>query len=273
MLNWSHKLFEANIQSPFHRSVFYFIFLTKKDEPTESWRVRSVSCDWNLFLSQTAHRGVSAKPESLPDASNPASAPTSSSTPSGSKSKPSGKPDTSDGEDWGREQEEEEDDEEEENDEDDEGDEDYEAPGGNSAAGGGGHSSAPTEWTCAQCQTTFTNNDDYQSHVKTEHGKVQPLPHIRLCSMNQMWIIHRNDQLFLLILNVLLFFFFLQSSRVVSVEAPSALPPACDVMSVSFMKATRESSTASESPQLSYFILFSMNTHICYFKLFPLELV
>ncbi|KAI4817597.1 hypothetical protein KUCAC02_010982 [Chaenocephalus aceratus] len=30
---------------------------------------------------------------------------------------------------------------------------------------------APTEWTCPQCQTTFTDNDDYLSHVKTEHGK------------------------------------------------------------------------------------------------------
>lgn len=42
-------------------------------------------------------------------------------------------------------------------------------------------------------------------------------------------------------------FFLLQSSPVVSVEAPSAHRPACDVMNVSFMKATRESSTASES--------------------------
>lgn len=123
-----------------------------------------------MFLSQTAHRSISAKQESQPDASNPSSAPTNSSTPAGSKSKSSGKPDTSDGEDWGREQEEEE---EEENEEDDEGDEDYEAPGGNPAAAGG---SGPTEWTCAQCQTTFTDNEEYQSHVKTEHGKVQHFP-------------------------------------------------------------------------------------------------
>ncbi|KAM9737272.1 zinc finger protein 687b isoform 1-T1 [Menidia menidia] len=124
---------------------------------------------------KTAHRGPLAKQEPQPDASNPASAPANASGPSGLKSKPSGKPDTSDGEDWGREQEEEE----EEDDDDDEGDEDYEAPGAHSAAagaaasagGGGSHPSAPTEWTCPQCQTTFTDNDDYLSHVKMEHGK------------------------------------------------------------------------------------------------------
>uniref|UniRef100_A0A8D3EA45 Zinc finger protein 687b n=1 Tax=Scophthalmus maximus TaxID=52904 RepID=A0A8D3EA45_SCOMX len=71
----------------------------------------------------------------------------------------SGKPDNSDGEDWGREQEEDEDEDGDE-DEDDDGDEDYPAP-----------PSAQTEWTCPQCQTTFTDNDDYLSHVKMEHGK------------------------------------------------------------------------------------------------------
>ncbi|KAM4550481.1 zinc finger protein 687b isoform 1-T1 [Fundulus diaphanus] len=118
---------------------------------------------------KTAHRGPPAKQESQPDASNPASAATNSSSPSGLKSKSSAKPDTSDGEDWGREQEEED---EEEDDDDDEGDEDYEAPGGQSAGGTAvsGHP-AVNEWTCPQCQTTFTDNDDYQSHVKMEHGK------------------------------------------------------------------------------------------------------
>lgn len=120
---------------------------------------------------QTAHRGPSAKQESQSDASNPASSPANTSGPSGVKSKSSGKPDNSDGEDWGREQEEEE---EEEEDEDDDGDEDYEAPGGHSAAAGGSSQpSAPTEWTCPQCQTTFTDNEDYLSHVKMEHGKVR----------------------------------------------------------------------------------------------------
>ncbi|XP_047238745.1 zinc finger protein 687b isoform X3 [Girardinichthys multiradiatus] len=119
---------------------------------------------------KTAHRGPSAKQESQPDTSNPTSAPTISSSPSGLKSKSSAKPDTSDGEDWGREQEEEED---EEDEDDDEGDEDYEAPGGQSASGAGvsSHSSAVNEWTCPQCQTTFTDNEDYLSHVKMEHGK------------------------------------------------------------------------------------------------------
>ncbi|KAM6899888.1 zinc finger protein 687b isoform 2-T2 [Xenentodon cancila] len=120
---------------------------------------------------KTAHRGAAAKQETQPDAANSASTPANTSGPSGVKSKTSGKPDTSDGEDWGRDQEEE--DEEEEDDEDDEGDEDYEAPGGHAAAAAGGttHSTALTEWTCPQCQTTFTDNDDYLSHVKMEHGK------------------------------------------------------------------------------------------------------
>ncbi|XP_068603007.1 zinc finger protein 687b [Brachionichthys hirsutus] len=117
---------------------------------------------------KTAHRGPSAKQtEPQPDAS---SAPAGAATPSGLKSKPAGKPDNSDGEDWGREQEEE--DEEDEDDDDDEGDEDYAAPGSQPAsAGGGAQPAAQTEWTCPQCQTTFTDNGDYLSHVKMEHGK------------------------------------------------------------------------------------------------------
>lgn len=84
----------------------------------------------------------------------------------------SGKPENSDGEDWGRDQEDDEDDEE-DDDEDDDADEDYEAPGNHqSPAAGGSQASAPTEWTCPQCQTTFSDNDDYLSHVKMEHGKV-----------------------------------------------------------------------------------------------------
>ncbi|XP_029976298.1 zinc finger protein 687b isoform X1 [Salarias fasciatus] len=116
---------------------------------------------------KTAHRGPSAKQESQSDASNPASAPAGLSGPPGQKSKSSGKPDNSDGEDWGREQEEEEEEEEEEDDDDD-ADADYEAPGGHSSSAA---PSAPTEWTCPQCQSTFTDNDDYLSHVKMEHGK------------------------------------------------------------------------------------------------------
>ncbi|XP_026204286.1 zinc finger protein 687b isoform X2 [Anabas testudineus] len=118
---------------------------------------------------KTAHRGPSAKQESPSDASNPASAPANTSGPSGLKSKSSGKPDNSDGEDWGREQEEEE---EEEEDDDDDADEDYEAPSTHAAAAGGSsHPTAQSEWTCPQCQTTFTDNEDYLSHVKMEHGK------------------------------------------------------------------------------------------------------
>ncbi|KAM3596756.1 uncharacterized protein V6R79_020132 [Siganus canaliculatus] len=121
---------------------------------------------------KTAHRGPAAKQtESQSDASNPTSTPANTSGSSGPKSKSSTKPDNSDGEDWGREQEEEEEEEEEEDDDDD-GDEDYEAPGSQTAtAGGSSQPSSQTEWTCPQCQTTFTDNDDYLSHVKMEHGK------------------------------------------------------------------------------------------------------
>lgn len=121
---------------------------------------------------KTAHRGPSAKQaESQSDtaAATPASAPANTSSTTGPKSKSSGKPENSDGEDWGRDQEDEEEDEE-DDDEDDDADEDYEAPGNHQSAGGS-QTSTPTEWTCPQCQTTFTDNDDYLSHVKMEHGK------------------------------------------------------------------------------------------------------
>uniref|UniRef100_A0A8C6S479 Zinc finger protein 687b n=1 Tax=Neogobius melanostomus TaxID=47308 RepID=A0A8C6S479_9GOBI len=45
------------------------------------------------------------------------------------------------------------------------GNEDYEAPGSHTVTAN------PTEWTCPQCQTTFTDNEDFLSHVKMEHGK------------------------------------------------------------------------------------------------------
>ncbi|KAM3858083.1 zinc finger protein 687b [Diretmus argenteus] len=118
---------------------------------------------------KTAHRGLSVKPEVQSETSAPASVPVNPSGPAGPKSK-SGKTDNSDGEDWGRDQEEEEEEEEEED--DDDADEDYEAPGNLSGAlGGSGHATAPSEWTCPQCQTTFTDNEDYLTHVKMEHGK------------------------------------------------------------------------------------------------------
>ncbi|XP_075995649.1 zinc finger protein 687b [Genypterus blacodes] len=121
---------------------------------------------------KTAHRGPTAKQESQSEASTPASTPANpASAPTAPKSKSATKTDNSDGEDWGRDQEEEE---EEEEEEDDDADEDYEAPGagaGAGPAGGSGQPAAPTEWTCPQCQATFTDNDDYLSHVKLEHGK------------------------------------------------------------------------------------------------------
>lgn len=108
---------------------------------------------------RTAHRGASAKQEVQSDSSAPAS---TNAGPSGLKSKSSGKTDNSDGEDWGREQE---DEEEEDEEDDDDGDEDYEAPGSHAV------SANQSEWTCPQCQTTFTDNEDFLSHVKMEHGK------------------------------------------------------------------------------------------------------
>lgn len=130
----------------------------------------------SIFFSQTAHRGPSAKQEVQSDATNSTTAPSNTSGPSGVKSKSSGKTDNSDGEDWGREQEEEEDDEDEDDD-----DEDYEAPGSQATSAGANQ----TEWTCPQCQTTFTDNEDYLSHVKMEHGKVSaPSEHI-LCCKNE----------------------------------------------------------------------------------------
>lgn len=119
---------------------------------------------------QTAHRGPSVKQaEPQSDPSNPASTPANTSAPAALKSKPSGKPENSDGEDWGREQEEEE--EEDDDEDDDDGDEDYPAPGSHSG-GGASQPAGPTEWTCPQCQNTFTDNEEYLGHVKMEHGKV-----------------------------------------------------------------------------------------------------
>ncbi|XP_053717464.1 zinc finger protein 687b [Synchiropus splendidus] len=111
---------------------------------------------------KTAHRGPAVKPDTPAD--NP-TLPPAAANPLGPKSKSTGKTENSDGEDWGREQEDEDD----EEDEDDDADDDYEAPGSQSASAGS--SSAQTDWTCPQCQTTFTDNDDYLSHVKLEHGK------------------------------------------------------------------------------------------------------
>ncbi|KAK6327246.1 hypothetical protein J4Q44_G00028910 [Coregonus suidteri] len=124
---------------------------------------------------KTAHRGLSVKQEGQSDASAPATAPT---TPSLPKSKPSAKTDNSDGEDWGRDQEEEEEEEEGE----EEGDEDYEEPENQSSSiEVGSHRGTPSEWSCQQCQKSFTQSDDYISHMKTEHGKAMKKFPCRVC--------------------------------------------------------------------------------------------
>lgn len=124
--------------------------------------------------SQTAHRGPSAKQaEAQSDPSNPTSAPANASAPAVLKPKAPVRPENSDGEDWGREQEDDDEEDDDDDDEDDDGDEDYSAPGSHSAsAGGGAPPAAPTEWTCPQCQTVFTDNEEYLGHVRMEHGKV-----------------------------------------------------------------------------------------------------
>ncbi|XP_070996071.1 zinc finger protein 687b-like isoform X1 [Oncorhynchus clarkii lewisi] len=111
---------------------------------------------------KTAHRRQSVKQEGQSNASAPA--PTNPSAPSLPKSKHSAKKDNSDGEDWGRDQEEEEGEE--------EGGEDYEEPENQSSSMEvGSHRGTISEWSCQQCQKTFTQSDDYISHMKTEHGK------------------------------------------------------------------------------------------------------
>uniref|UniRef100_H3DJL9 Zinc finger protein 687b n=1 Tax=Tetraodon nigroviridis TaxID=99883 RepID=H3DJL9_TETNG len=62
------------------------------------------------------------------------------------------------------------------------GDEDYSAPGSHSAsAGGGAPPAGPTEWTCPQCQTVFTDSEEYLGHVRMEHGKLTPKFPCRIC--------------------------------------------------------------------------------------------
>ncbi|CAL8295080.1 unnamed protein product [Merluccius merluccius] len=106
---------------------------------------------------KTAHRGLSVKQDAQSDSAAPTLTPACQAAPTAVKPKPFGnKTDNSDGEDWGRDREDEEEEEEEEED---------------SSGGGGDDLEAPSEWTCPQCQATFTDNDDYLSHVKMEHGK------------------------------------------------------------------------------------------------------
>ncbi|XP_041738744.1 zinc finger protein 687b isoform X2 [Coregonus clupeaformis] len=126
--------------------------------------------------TKTAHRRLSVKQEGQSNASAPAPAPTNTSAPTNPsapsapslpKSKPSAKKDNSDGEDWGRDEEEEE-----EEGGEEEGDEDYEEPENQSSSVGvGSHRGTTSEWSCQQCQKSFTKSDDYISHMKTEHGK------------------------------------------------------------------------------------------------------
>ncbi|XP_059898713.1 zinc finger protein 687b isoform X3 [Gadus macrocephalus] len=109
---------------------------------------------------KTAHRGLSVKQDAQSDSPAPALTPANQAAPTAAKPKPFGnKTDNSDGEDWGRDREDDEEEEEEEEEEED------------SSGGGGEDFEAPSEWTCPQCQATFTDNDDYLSHVKMEHGK------------------------------------------------------------------------------------------------------
>ncbi|KAJ8354712.1 hypothetical protein SKAU_G00222790 [Synaphobranchus kaupii] len=99
---------------------------------------------------KVAHRGLSVKQETPDSVSSPATHTPPSSLP---KSKSSTKMESSDGEEWGGEQEEEE-----EEGEDGEGKKDP-------------AEAAPGEWSCRECQTRYTERDDYVSHMRKEHGK------------------------------------------------------------------------------------------------------
>ncbi|KAI1885958.1 hypothetical protein AGOR_G00209110 [Albula goreensis] len=113
---------------------------------------------------KAAHRGQSVKQETPDSASTPAAqAPPSAACSSSSlpKSKSLLKMESSDGEEWSGEQEEQE-----REGEEGEGKKDLvDIP---SSTG----ETAPSEWTCRQCQTRYTDRDEFVSHMRKEHGKV-----------------------------------------------------------------------------------------------------
>ncbi|XP_036371495.1 zinc finger protein 687b [Megalops cyprinoides] len=126
---------------------------------------------------KTAHRGLSVKQEAPASSPAPHGAPPSSLP----KSKSSAKAESSDGEDWGGEQEE--DEEEDGEDGDGEAGEDDPDEAASSPESGltGLQQEVPSEWSCRQCHARFAERDGYISHMRKEHGKsVKKFP-CRLC--------------------------------------------------------------------------------------------
>ncbi|XP_041962733.1 zinc finger protein 687a-like isoform X4 [Alosa sapidissima] len=110
---------------------------------------------------KTAHRGSAVKQEvSVAAASSPipavaASSSSSSSSPALVKGKALLKMESSDGEEWGREHEE-------------DAEEEGGKPGGRANGGG---PVTPT-WSCTQCQTRYTDKENYITHMAELHDKV-----------------------------------------------------------------------------------------------------
>ncbi|KPP74229.1 zinc finger protein 687-like, partial [Scleropages formosus] len=116
---------------------------------------------------KTAHRGLSAKQEAPTTASTLVTSAPPTSVAS-SKPKSSIKTESSDGEDWAGEQEDEQEEEEHEADQE-HTDNQASAP---EAALTSVSGAAPSEWSCRQCETRYSEREAYISHMRKEHGKV-----------------------------------------------------------------------------------------------------
>ncbi|KAJ8273545.1 hypothetical protein GJAV_G00102820 [Gymnothorax javanicus] len=126
---------------------------------------------------RTIHRGLSLNQETLDSSPAPRIAPPTTQ----SKAKPSNKAESSDGEDWGGEEEEDEEDGEEGGDgegADEDADDILSSPESGAA---GSRSGLPAEWSCRQCQSSYTDRDEYIAHMRKEHGKSVKKYPCRMC--------------------------------------------------------------------------------------------
>ncbi|KAL4646685.1 zinc finger protein 687-like [Arapaima gigas] len=123
---------------------------------------------------KTSHRGLSAKQEA-PAVVAATGAPAAAAAAAATSARP--KTESSDGEDWAGEQEEEQ--------EEDEHEADQEHPdsqaGAPEAALPGVSGAAPSEWSCRQCETRYTEREAYISHMRKEHGKSMKKFPCRMC--------------------------------------------------------------------------------------------
>ncbi|XP_076135864.1 zinc finger protein 687a-like isoform X3 [Alosa pseudoharengus] len=112
---------------------------------------------------KTAHRGSAVKQEvSVAAASSPipaVAASSSSSSPALVKGKALLKMQSSDGEEWGREHEE-------------DAEEDAEEEGGKPGGRANGGGPVTPTWSCTQCQTRYTDKENYITHMAELHDKV-----------------------------------------------------------------------------------------------------